>query len=553
MKKIIILAAVVILGSILRLYQLNSFPEGIHIDEASRGYNAYSILKTGKDEYGTSFPIFFQAEGEYKLPIGVYASSLFYNFFGLSKYSDRLFSVFLAIAAIIVVYGVFYEIRQNNKLSLLGTFLYSASHWFWSFSRNSDVAHQIVITSTLLSIFFLIKFIKNKNNIKLVTSFVFALIAMFSYRSATLVLPLFFLIVFFIYFKKFEFSKKLLYLFLLALMFFLLFFSLNAVMKRFESSGTNSSPEMVSLQGEQLREDGVSANTYVSRFMHNKAMNWFRLIGKKYWENLDPSFLFWKGDESLNNSIANEPNFLYFEVVFFGCGMFFLNRKMKIVEIDNLLVLLIFLSPIPSSLVMDSRNGARLLIAGFAFTHIIAYGIFSLLNVVKQTKIRILFACAIIGAYFYFSSFMIHEFYIHKTIHQPWYRNYSLEDLVTEINKKKNEYKNVVFETNFVTLYMFISKFNPIELQEKIKNMSNYNFKTKNMSIISPNFSIGTCGFGNFGVIEVLYVCSGNRIPMKSKIIKVFRYGDGQISYILLEFDPNAKLGVKLPVGVELR
>jgi len=72
MKQKILLFLILILAFFLRVVNLEKAPAGFFCDEASIGYNAYLLLKTGKDEYGASWPIFFRAFGEYKNPIAVY-------------------------------------------------------------------------------------------------------------------------------------------------------------------------------------------------------------------------------------------------------------------------------------------------------------------------------------------------------------------------------------------------------------------------------------------------------------------------------------------------
>ena len=54
------LLLIIILASLLRIWNLNNFPVGFNADEAAIGYNAYSLLQTGKDEYGSSFPLAFK-------------------------------------------------------------------------------------------------------------------------------------------------------------------------------------------------------------------------------------------------------------------------------------------------------------------------------------------------------------------------------------------------------------------------------------------------------------------------------------------------------------
>ncbi len=57
--KKIILIVILLLAAFLRLFNLANFPTGINADEAAIGYNAYSLIETGKDEHGASWPIHF--------------------------------------------------------------------------------------------------------------------------------------------------------------------------------------------------------------------------------------------------------------------------------------------------------------------------------------------------------------------------------------------------------------------------------------------------------------------------------------------------------------
>jgi len=65
-KKLLI---IFLISLIIRLYQI-SYPPLLW-DEASLGYNAYSILQTGRDEYGKLLPLIFKSFGDYKP--GLYA------------------------------------------------------------------------------------------------------------------------------------------------------------------------------------------------------------------------------------------------------------------------------------------------------------------------------------------------------------------------------------------------------------------------------------------------------------------------------------------------
>src|SRR5262249_11830786 len=67
-----ILAVLVLLALVLRVWGLDWSPPGLDPDEVSIGYNAYSILRTGRDEYGVPWPLTFRAFGEFKRPAYIY-------------------------------------------------------------------------------------------------------------------------------------------------------------------------------------------------------------------------------------------------------------------------------------------------------------------------------------------------------------------------------------------------------------------------------------------------------------------------------------------------
>src|SRR5687767_5088948 len=56
-----LLTGILVLAAVFRLPYLDRVPNGLFLDEASRGYDAYALLKTGADQFGVRWPLF--AEG----------------------------------------------------------------------------------------------------------------------------------------------------------------------------------------------------------------------------------------------------------------------------------------------------------------------------------------------------------------------------------------------------------------------------------------------------------------------------------------------------------
>jgi len=115
----------------LYFYKLSTIPSGFYVDEASVAYNAYSILMTGKDEYGFSYPIYFRLMGSYTPSLLIYLFSFLLRFFDMSV---MLFRSISAVSALLSVY-IFYLLVKKMKLYKLNmsylaiTLFYSISPW----------------------------------------------------------------------------------------------------------------------------------------------------------------------------------------------------------------------------------------------------------------------------------------------------------------------------------------------------------------------------------------------------------------------------------------
>ena len=80
-----LLAVIVSIALVVRVYKLGDLPSGLFCDEAANGYDAYSILKTGKSLYGYDMPLFLLHHGfDYVESLYTYLSVPFVSFFGLT-------------------------------------------------------------------------------------------------------------------------------------------------------------------------------------------------------------------------------------------------------------------------------------------------------------------------------------------------------------------------------------------------------------------------------------------------------------------------------------
>lgn len=188
----ILLVAILGLGLGLRLYRLGDVPAGFFCDEASIGYNAYTLLTQGADEYGVPHPIFFRAFGEYKSPIEIYSTVPFIAVFGLNEVAVRLTSVVYGELCLVAIYllvrQLFQHSRQREALALLSALFLAISPWHIHFSR---VSLEGLMPWVFFTTFGLYLFLKAQQRPWLLpAALVSFALALYSYFPARIFVPL---------------------------------------------------------------------------------------------------------------------------------------------------------------------------------------------------------------------------------------------------------------------------------------------------------------------------------------------------------------------------
>src|SRR3989344_7181611 len=125
------LIPILLLAAFLRFYKLGQVPSGFVNDEAAFGYNAYSLLKTGRDEFDESWPVIFHSFGEGKLPAYIYLTIPSVAAFGLTEFAVRLPSALFGVLTVLVV----------SRWSLLAALVLATLPWHIHFSRAAFEAN----------------------------------------------------------------------------------------------------------------------------------------------------------------------------------------------------------------------------------------------------------------------------------------------------------------------------------------------------------------------------------------------------------------------------
>jgi len=173
----------------VRIYGLDKSPPSVNFDEAALGYNAYSIMKTGRDEYGNYLPLSLRSFNDYKPALYSYLSIPFVYLLGLNEISTRMVSALAGTASLIFLFLFLKEFVTRKKYLLFIFLTMSLQPWRLHFSRT---AFESNLSMFLFSggAWFLYSYLKIKDYKKMIWSVMFFVSAAYSYHSARLAAPL---------------------------------------------------------------------------------------------------------------------------------------------------------------------------------------------------------------------------------------------------------------------------------------------------------------------------------------------------------------------------
>lgn len=357
-KTTLLLIAICVLFLFTRFYQISSVPPSVYWDEASIGYNAYSILNTGKDEWGKSFPVHFRAFGEFKLPVFIYSAVLPIWVFGLNEFSLRFTSVIFSFVCLIGLFLLTNKIFKNKKVALLSVFFLTISPGIFIFSRTGYEA-TAGLAFYILAIYFFI--LSKERKYFSILSIIFFVITMYSYNSYRIITPLTLLPLFINQIISDRKKVKNLYGYFLSLI--ILVIGLVPIYRFF------ASPESFS------RFQAVGITNYSKNIMDLLSTFILNLLSHFNW-----NFLFLNGDI---NPRSQQPGFgqLYIlDLIFLVLGALTLFKSFK----KNIFIFyILFISLIPSALTTEAPHALRTLSVVPFLSIISAVGIIYLTNLIK--------------------------------------------------------------------------------------------------------------------------------------------------------------------------
>lgn len=455
---------IILLACFLRVFLINQVPPSLNWDEVSLGYNAYSILKTGRDEWGKVLPLTFEAFGDYKLPGYIYTLVPFVAIFGLNELSVKLPSIVAGIISVYLIFLIVKKLNPNNNLALVASILLAISPWHIFLSRIALEAN-LALMFFLAAIYFFIQGLPKYKYFYL--SGLFLSLAVFTYNSARVFLPLFLVGLFFVYKRELLSQGKKL---LPALFLLFIFFGLALYIGISQDSSSRYFWVKIIDTGainylDQARVHSSLPKT-LNYLIYNRYVYFITTFIQNYLKHFSPDFLFFQGGSNYQFSIPKTGLLYLIELPFLLVGVF-IALKSKFFKI---FLLAILLAPIPAAITRDSPHTLRAIFMLGSLQVLVALGLVEFVTIVKQfrigSKLTYIFLIIILG----FSSAIYMNKYLFvypKEYSESWQYGYKQVVLFLQDNFL-NTNEKIYFSKKYGEphiFYLFYTRYNPSNYQ----------------------------------------------------------------------------------------
>ena len=541
-----VLGAIVIIALFLRFYQLGINPPSLDWDEVSMGYNAYSILQTGADEYGNKFPLSIRSFDDYKPALYTYLTVPFIKIFGLNELAVRVPSAIIGVLSVLAIYFLVKELlqkwdrRYREPIALMSAFFLAISPWHLQFSRaafEGNIGLFFFITGFL----FLLKSLRHGNFFYF--SSISFLLSLYSYHSFRLFVPLF-LLAFLVVFWKGILNFKKQAVISLAILLLLSFPIWNSFLRT--GTGTGARLSMVTIFSDvkvinpsiKRIDYDRNNNDYIGTLFHNRRVAYTLAAAKGYLDHFNPDFLFIHGDGWVQHHAVNVGMLYLWDLPFIVAGIYYLLKK------HNRFILILFASfllfPIPASLTTGTPHPVR------AIGMILGFHIFAAVGIVffwekimllkkifmRTAIILIILICFMINVAYYF-----HQYYVHTPIEYGYFWQYGYKEALSYARENEAKFDRVImtyFYDQPYIYYLFYNKIDPLWYQRNWDY--NKNGETDRFKRVIGKYTFKNIEYSkDINLGKTLLIGTPDEIPDSAHIIKIIEFPDGKTAFKIVE------------------
>ncbi len=394
------LIIILLVAAFLRLWRLSDVPVSLFGDELDVGYQAYNILKTGRDYSGNFMPLHFQSLAEWRTPLFIYSAVPTIAIFGISPLGVRLPAAVFGILGVLGMYLFTREFlisgfnqkrskiyrKKSTAVALVAATVLALSPWHIQYSRAAFEV-TMLLAFYLFGLYFFFKSFRDSRWLWLSVALLIA--TPLIYSTAKLFTPMLLLALLVIWFRDIVKIKRKYLVYALIAMFvigvptaYATLYSGGAQRFGYISVFTDPTRETeVGVKRETAAhfrgETGIGlVPTITDKIFYNKYTFWGQKILKNYFEPFSTEFLFIKGDFNLRHSIEGIGQFYKVEalVLLLGLVLFFVRFKSRKAKV--FIAFWILVGVIPSAITRDGgRHATRLIIILPPLILLISYGL----------------------------------------------------------------------------------------------------------------------------------------------------------------------------------
>ncbi|MCL5798015.1 MAG: glycosyltransferase family 39 protein [Patescibacteria group bacterium] len=532
MKYKIALISIIALAFFLRFWQLGANPASLDWDEASLGYNAYSILKTGRDEYGRFLPLSIKSFGDYKPPLYSYLTIIPVAILGLTEFSTRFTSAFFGFLAVIVAYFLIKELfpKRSRRFYLFFTFLFSISPWQIQFSRVAFEAN-LGLFFFMGGVLFFLKGLRKKLWY-LFSAFFFAL-SIYAYHSPRLISPLMLLGLLFIFRKYVVKNLKWLVVSIVVLGFLVapVYIEMRTTGARLGSVTIMNDQERLGnsigkIEFDRGRSDLLGVLT------HNRRVVYGFDILTGYLDHFNFDFLFLYGDAPGRHHALNMGMLYLWTLPFILFGFYYMLNHRD--ERACVIFLWFLLAPAAASITTGTPHAVRSLEFIPTYQIFTAVGFFELLYILRE-KIRPEFYKSFVSLavflllvnFFYY----MQMYWVHTPVMDSQSWQYGYKQAVTVVDKYASNYKRIIVTYRYdqpYVFFLFYNKTDPVwyqknwgsgQIQRANRSFGKYEFRNIDWAIDSK-------------LSDTLLVGTPDEIPPGAgKLLSEIHFLDGSVAF----------------------
>ncbi len=400
--KVFSLLTIISIAGLIYFYKLNSIPNGFYVDEATVAYNAKSILETGKDEYGYSYPIFFRLLGSYTPSVFIYLSSVLIKFFGNQPIVFRSISAISSLISVFVFFMLVKKMRLfKSEISYYAiTLFYAISPWL---IFNARIGYETTMAFLVFTYGMYFLFLSHEKTKYLISSVVLLSLSTYVSHNQRFLAPLI-LTVFIIVFKKRLLMKS----------------NYKYIIYAIIAGIIINLPNLTLL----------TTNAFWIKSSQFDLNNFWTILSY-----LSPKTLFWENpDIDLQHTIPKLSLFYDWMVILYAFGMYVLAKNIKEYKY-KFIALYLLVTLIPAIFSSHFVSEQRALAAIIPLSIIIGIGLDEITNKLKPIfTVSIVFLLTIYSLITFYSSYFV---LLPKERFEAW--NYGYDQIANYIEQNPGE------------------------------------------------------------------------------------------------------------------